>query len=297
MGVSSAPSEESARTSRSLPITFSIVGVQKGATSTLYGMLGSHRRIARGPAKERHFFDDETRSWDPPDYSDYHTVTAKSRIRIAGDATPIYLFWPRALERMRAYNPEMRLIASFRDPIERAFSQWSMERGRKVPLPDFGAAIEDERFIDVPATMPEGRGARRGALRTRTLVGRGLYGRQLRRGLDLFDRDQWLLLDFREFLGDPSATLDRVTDFLGVERYRKYPELQKRNASPDNHEGLPPTGEDLARLADLYAEDLADFTELSGLDTSAWSTARILAGSLDPAELADKLSRRAGLIR
>ncbi|MGH3357227.1 MAG: hypothetical protein ACRDO7_00385 [Nocardioidaceae bacterium] len=297
MGVASASTDEPRSEARSLPITFSIVGVQKGATSTLYGMLGSHRRIARGPAKERHFFDDESRTWDPPDYSDYHTPTTKPRIRIAGDATPIYLFWPNALERMHAYNPEMLLIASFRDPIERAFSQWSMERGRKVPLPDFGAAIEDERFNAVPEAMPSGQGVRRGGLRTRTLVGRGLYGQQLRRGFELFgDRAQWLLLDFREFLGEPKATLDRVTDFLGIERYRSYPELQKRNASPDNHTGVPPTGDDIARLAEFYADDLAEFTELSSLDTSSWATRRILAGDLDPAELAEKLSRRAGLI-
>lgn len=298
MGVAGASTDKPESVTRTLPITFSIVGVQKGATSTLYGMLGSHRRIARGPAKERHFFDDETRSWDPPDYSGYHTETRKRRIRIAGDATPIYLFWPEALERMHAYNPDMLLIASFRDPIERAFSQWSMERGRKVPLPDFGAAIEDERFNAVPEVMPSGEGVRRGALRTRTLVARGLYGRQLRRGLELFDdREQWLLMDFREFLGDHRATLDRVTDFLGIERFRSYPELQKRNSSPDNHTGVPPTGDDLARLAEYYGDDLAEFTELSGIDTATWATSRILAGDLDPAELAEKLSRRAGLIR
>lgn len=297
MGVASAPTGVTERAERQLPITFSIVGVQKGATSTLYGMLGSHRRIARGPVKERHFFDDETRSWDPPDYGDYHTVTRKRRIRVAGDATPIYLFWPQALQRMQAYNPDMKLIASFRDPIERAFSQWSMERGRRIPLPDFGKAIDDERFTDVPLTMPEGRGVRRGAMRTRTVVARGLYGRQLRRGLELFDRKQWLLLDFREFLGDPAGTLDRVTDFLRVERFRTHPELQKRNASPDDHEGEPPTGPDITRLAEFYADDLADFTELSGLDTSSWATSRILAGDLDPAELAEKLARRAGLIK
>lgn len=289
--------ERPGRDPRTLPITFSIVGVQKGATSTLYGMLGSHRRIARGPTKERHFFDDETRSWDPPDYRDYHTTTRKKRVRLSGDATPIYLFWPNALRRMRAYDPDMLLIASFRDPIERAFSQWSMERGRKVPLPDFGKAIADERFTALPEEMPEGQGIRKGALRTRTLVARGLYGAQLRRGLELFDRDNWLLLDFREFLGEPEATLDRVTDFLAIERFRTYPELEKRNSSPDDHEGVPPSGDDLARLAELYGDDLAEFGRLSGLDTSAWSTSRILAGDLDPGELADKLARRAGLLR
>ena len=42
----------------------------------------------------------------------------------------------------------------------------------------------------------------------------------------------------------------------------------------------------------LYADDLAVFDQLSGLDTSDWPTTRILAGTLDPAELAAKLATK-----
>ena len=125
-----------------LPISFAIVGVQKAATSTMHTMLVRHRHVARGTAKELHFFDDERLDWDDPDYSHYVVPRTKGRQRIAGDATPSYIWWPRALERMHRYNPEMRLIASFRDPIERAFSQWSMERKRRHSYPSFGESIE-----------------------------------------------------------------------------------------------------------------------------------------------------------
>src|SRR5215203_4509645 len=125
-----------------LPVSFAIVGVQKAATSTLHTMLVRHRHIARGDAKELHFFDDERLDWSAPDYRRYAVRRTHPGQRIAGDATPSYIWWPGALGRMHRYNPDMRLIASFRDPIERAFSQWSMERHRQPSYPGFSESIQ-----------------------------------------------------------------------------------------------------------------------------------------------------------
>ena len=49
-------------------------------------------------------------------------------------------------------------------------------------------------------------------------------------------------------------------------------------------------------LLATYAEDLPLFTRLSGLDTSGWTTSRLLAGELSAEEVAEKLGRKAGLI-
>lgn len=68
------------------------------------------------------------------------------------------------------------------------------------------------------------------------------------------------------------------------------------NATPDNHTGQPPTGADIADLAQLYAPDLEEFVALSGLDIDHWPTTKILDGRLEAADLAEKLGRRAGLI-
>ena len=280
-----------------LPITFSIVGVQKAATSTLHHSIIQHRLVARADRKELHFFDNEGHDWDSGQVPAYGAVRRRPWQRVAGDSSPTYIFWPQALPRMRAYNPEMRLIASFRDPIERAFSHWSMGSARNADdpdFPDFPAAVERYADLPLPERIPERRVGT--PVRQLTMFARGRYGEQLRRGLEVFDRDQWLLLTFEQVVGDHRATLDLVTDHLGIHRYRKYPELQRANASSPRLRGRPPSAADLRRLADLYADDLAVFTRLSGLDTSRWATSRILAGELDPAELAERLGRKAGLL-
>lgn len=286
-----------------IPITASIVGVQKAATSTMHTMLTRHRLVAptfaNDPAradrrwhfagKELHFFDDEERDWSAPDYSHYYGTKVAEQQEIALDATPSYILWPGALERMRAFNPDMLLVASFRDPIERAFSQWSMGRKQKNAYPEFSDAIElydDESMLD---RVPPGSG--RWSVHRRSMVIRGLYGAQLERGLAHFDRSQWLMLNFSAWVRDYTGALDQLTDFLGIHRFRKYPPL-RLNPTPEAHVGTPPSEADVARLVERYTPDLALFERLSGFDVSAWPTRRIAAGELSAAELAARFAAK-----
>ena len=48
----------------------------------------------------------------------------------------------------------------------------------------------------------------------------------------------------------------------------------------------------MRRLTDVYADDLALFASLSGVDVSDWPTTRIAAGTLDPADLAQSWPAR-----
>jgi hypothetical protein len=283
-----------ARTDRHLPISFSIVGVQKAATSTFYMMLAQHPQVAAGPEKEMRFFIRHDVDWSEPDYSDYLRPAQDPRTTIAGDATPEYIFAPQALERMHRYNPDLRLMATFRDPIERAFSQWSMQRERDPRFPDVPEAIRRYAARTVPDRQPDG--VTPYELRRTSLFTRGLYGQQVRRGLEIFPREQWLFLDFREIHTRPEATLDRVTDFLSISRFETYPELLHRNQTPSHHTGQPPSVDDIRGLVDLYADDLPEFSSLTGIDVSGWSTSRVLAGELSVEEFTERLCRKLGLI-
>jgi len=280
-------------TARALPISFAIVGVQKAATSTLHSMLVRHRHIARGQAKELHFFDDERLDWSAPDYSHYVVPRTHESQRVAGDATPSYIWWPGALERMHRYNAEIRLIATFRDPIERAFSQWSMERKRQPSYPTFSRSIETFGDLSLLRGLPRGKTSRE--MRRAAMVVRGLYGEQLRRGLSVYDRSQWLLVPFGRFVAQPQEVLDDIATFLGIGEWHQYP-LQRKNPTPRDQAGPPPSADDMLRLTEVYADDLEEFAGLSGFDVSDWPTARIAAGTLDPGELALELARKVGLV-
>jgi hypothetical protein len=284
-----------AQVDRHVPISFALVGVQKAATSTFYRMLVRHPRIVGGPEKEMRFFMFEHLDWSDPDYGEYARPSTRPREDVAGDATPAYFFWPHALERMQSYNPDMRVLLSLRDPIERAMSQWSMERDRDRAFPDVPEAIAQFADDRLPQDIPAGK--RPWAFRRESLFTRGLYGQQLRRGFDVFGPEQWLVLDFRDVTARSEQTLGRATDFLGLPRFRQHPQVLQRNVTRTDHSGAAPRVADIQRLVDLYAGELADLARLSGLDVSSWSTQRVVDGDLDIAEFTEQLSRKLGLLR
>lgn len=192
-------------------VGFLVAGAQKAGTTALFDYLAEIPALELPGIKEAHFFDEEGKlDWDAPDYAPYHALFGDPD-RMWGEATPIYLYWPNALERIRAYNPAMKLILLFRDPIERAWSHWKMEYARGKETEPFAWCIRDGR-----ARMADGT-PYPGFHRVYSYVERGYYGRQLARALALFPREQLLLLGSDDLLHDPTGTIGTVCAFLGVD--------------------------------------------------------------------------------
>jgi len=243
---------------------FLVAGVQKGGTSALFDYLREHPGIQMPGVKEAHFFDDEGVDWRSPDYGRYHALFEEDR-RLRGEATPIYLYWPASLERIARYNPAMRIILLFRDPILRAWSHWKMEYAKGKETRPFAWCIRDGR-----ARLSPGDPAAPGHHRVFSYVERGLYGQQVARLLDLFPREQCLFLRSEQLAADPTHCLDRVFDFLGVARQGNQP---ARIVHPGREIAYPSRlePEDRELLAGTYRSDLSRFEHLTGIETSFWT--------------------------
>ncbi len=246
--------------------SFLVAGVQKGGTTALFSYLSDHPGVTMAPEKEVHFFDDETLDWARPDYTSYHRRLAGRPETPAGEATPIYIYWPNSLERIAAYNPAMRFVLLFRDPIERAWSHWRMEHARGAEMEPFGWCIRQGRERLLRSESP-------GFHRVHSYVERGLYGAQLRRLAGLFPREQMLLLRSEDLKHAPAEVIRRVSRFLGVAEPNSV--IGRRvHVTAHAPEGLEIAPEDVRRLRRLFSDDLAVFSELSGLDIQAWPTAK-----------------------
>jgi hypothetical protein len=236
-------------------VTFLIAGVQKGGTTALFDYLGDYPDIALAGEKELHFFDDEARDWAAPDYGAYHARFADPAGRPCGEATPIYSYWPRSLERIATYNPAMRLILVLRDPVERAWSHWRMESARGAETHPFAWCIRQgrQRLFDADPW---------GHHREFSYVERGFYGEQAERLLGLFPRAQLLVLKSDALRSDPGATLAEVRGFLGLPP-APTPESREVHVGPASDAAL--TAADVDHLRAVYAPDAERLATLTGV--------------------------------
>lgn len=238
-------------------VNFVIGGTQKGGTSALDAFLRQHPQICLPKTrKELHFFDRES---DSTDYKSYHAnFDPQKEHRVIGEASPIYMYWETAPYRIGKYNPQMKWILLLRDPAERAFSHWNMERARGKESSGFGEAIarEAER---ARAALPL-------QDRVYSYVDRGFYAHQLRRVFNIFGRENCLVLLNEDLRGDHARTLRRVFQFLDVDLVTIPPSKVFAHDYEDKIDN-----EIRARLIDIFRYDIKEVERLIERDLSAWA--------------------------
>lgn len=194
-------------------VDFVICGTQKGGTTALDVYLREHPEICMANQKEVHYFDNEEHFANGnPDYSKYHAFfIPKKTEKLLGEATPIYMYWNESPKRIFEYNHKMKLIIILRNPIERAYSHWNMERSRNADNLSFSDAIntESERCRE---SLPYQH-------RVFSYIDRGHYLDQLRRIWKYFNKEQVLVLKNEDLKQNPNDTLNQVADFLGVTQF------------------------------------------------------------------------------
>ena len=204
------------------PPDFFLIGAPKAGTSALHAALTQHPGLFLSPVKEPKYYmcgdspppayrgpgdahSNQEWIWQRERYLDLFSEAPRGAL--GGESTPFYLYNRDARRRIATDAPQARLIAVLRDPVDRAYSNWMhLWMDGLEPRADIVEAVrrEPERVDNGWAPFWHYQGL-------------GMYGRQV---ADLFDhvpREQVLLLRYRELVAEPSATLDRVFTFLGVE--------------------------------------------------------------------------------
>ena len=247
-------------------VSIFVCGVQKGGTTSLHAHFREHPALSPPSRQEIHFFDEEALDWAVPDYTTLDSLfVTEDGDRLRFDITPIYIFWPPSIERIRAYNPSAKLIFLFRDPFERAWSQWCMAYARgdeKLPFPE---AIRDgrSRLEGLPPLARE--------RRVYTYIERGFYSEQVRRVLANFPREQLLFLRSQDLLDDHVEVLNRISSFLGV---APFPDTGPKRERTRPRVSFPssPTEADKELVVSLLRNDVREFSALTGLNVSDWQT-------------------------
>jgi Sulfotransferase family len=229
---------------------FLVIGAARSGTTALYQHLAEHPALFLTEPKEPHYYalagtvpaftgpgDKQTINrlavTDPDRYRSLYLAARPDQVR--GEASVSTLYYPQAITRVREEVPDARLICMLRDPVDRAFSGYGFMRSRGFePCPTFEEALADEaRRIDA------------GWHHIWHYTGMSRYGGQVRHVLDVFPREQVLLLRYEDMVADADAVLARVHTFLGV------PVLPS-SVEPDPHRSGEPRSRFLGRVVGTH---------------------------------------------
>jgi len=189
---------------------FLIIGAQKGGTSSLFFYLKFHPQIQRPIKKEIHYFNlffDRGEGW----YLAHFPF--RSTKHLTGEASPDYMFHPDSPERIHSFNPNMKFILLLRDPIERAYSAYQMNKRMGIDTREtFEDAIQyefDNREQYAKTYNYEKHNF--------FYLERGLYAQQIARWTKVFDKNKFLVIKSSDFFSNTNDVLKHVYNFLDIE--------------------------------------------------------------------------------
>ena len=107
-----------------------VIGVNKAGTSWLHYLLDHHPDVFMADAKELYYFGDEGPEEERPETLEaYHShFPLTEPYRYFGDATVMYYKSRAAAGEIQTYNPDAKLLAIVRDPIQRLLSQFQYNK-------------------------------------------------------------------------------------------------------------------------------------------------------------------------
>ncbi|MEO8206389.1 MAG: sulfotransferase [Chthoniobacterales bacterium] len=192
---------------------FILPGAPKCGTSTMYDCIAAHPEVRRADRKE------------PTNFIHYPTSTLRSRMHfpfrggkfITGEASVEYFTHPDAPANIHAILPHAKLIFLFRDPIQRAWSDYQMfvRSGHEMePFPV--VARQAMKWLNDPECRPLVSSSLRNSFGPVRYLAAGLYWLQAMRWLDYFDREDCLFLLSEDFFADPKAVTSQVYRHLGL---------------------------------------------------------------------------------
>lgn len=313
-----------------MPIpNFFVVGAPKAGTTALYAFLDQHPQVFMCPLKEPNYFADELRlenfaldeqprlaretraledylrgdlrakrfgglvsSWE-----DYVSLFRNASTEIAlGEASACYLWSPSAPGNIAARIPEARIIINLRNPIERAFSQYT----QMVTVGRIRRSFREQLRMNLQA------GEHRFGMQW-PLLEFGCYHAQIERYLRAFHRSRLHISLYEDLERDPASLLADLFHFLGVDpefvvnvsdrhhqssvprvtttayylkKWGWWPHLRRllprplgprlRSLLVHSRSSLAMAPEDRRFLADFYRQDVERLSQLLDRDLTPW---------------------------
>lgn len=212
---------------------FLIIGAARAGTTALHSYLRQSPDIFMPAHKEPNFFafEDEVLACRGPGaefinnsvtrMADYRALFADAAPGMRrGEASPLYLYSPKAPARIAHHLPDVRMVAILRNPVDQAFSHFLYATKYRIePIADFTEALRREEERMAAGWQP--------------LFGYSTfprYAEQLERYFARFQRGQILIRTYEDYLSDPAGLMADILDHIGADRSFRADMSEKMNA-------------------------------------------------------------------
>jgi hypothetical protein len=265
---------------------FLMIGVMRGGTTSLYTYLSAHHEIFMPSLKEPQFFsylgmpvsphppEIKKTPWTVKDYIELFKPARPDQI--IGEASTSYIYmYPRTLENIKkVYGEccqELRIIGVLRNPIDRAWSIYSLKKQGGDWKNDFLSYVEYQYY---------------------NFLASGLYYQQVKAYLDTFPHTKFVLFD--ELKSDSKRVVRECLEFIGVgEVY-----VPRKVGTVYNYSGIP-RSKAVEPLYRLLFSTYPSKTLLKNLiperfrnEVKRWSGSRLSKKESIPPEIKKYLSER-----
>ena len=204
--------------SRVLP-NFIIIGTVRSGSTSLYYNICEHPSILSADYDEIGFFDSNYQlgiNWYRsmfPTQKKMAELKEKTGFAITGEDTPFYFWKKEAAKRILEDLPDVKIIAIFRNPIDRAYSNYNLGVRANTENLTFEDAIDEEmKFLSKHSF-------RETIDRRRSYLTKGIYDEQIRPWFEVFTKEQVHILSTDNMEKDPKNVLQKIFRFLEIPDY------------------------------------------------------------------------------
>lgn len=241
---------------------FIICGLPKCGTTSIYGYLTSHPQVMTAVDKEINFFSHFFHRG--LDYYYAHFPAIQDNNYLTGEATPSYLFWANP-EQIFQLFPNIKLICLLRNPVDRAISSFYLFRrlgiGQNSLEQTFEFSIEHlkkrpELYL---LSVQNKKFSKDSLLEQISLLNTipSLYIYFIKKWMNVFPKEQLLILKSEDFYGNPPATMKQVHHFLNLPDHQL---TEYRNYNPGSYHSVPDALRcQLAEFFQPYNRELEDY--------------------------------------
>ena len=236
---------------RSLP-DFIIIGTARSGTTSLYYNICQHQCVLTAAYDELGFFDSNYhlglnwyRSLFPTLFSKW-VVKQKTQFAITGEDTPFYIWNPLVAKRILKIIPNVKLIVLFRNPVDRAYSNYHLAVREGSENLSFEDAIQSELDSLKNSKIKSDDDVKKYTI-PRSYIAKGFYADQLKIWLKLFKSEQLFITSTEDFESNTENILNKIYDFLEI------PQINLKNLEKHKVASYPPMKDETRKfLVDLY---------------------------------------------